>query len=671
MRVRPSQETLQAYRALVEAADDVVLIADWESARFIDANQVALDKLGYTLGELSEMTGGDLSQFPREQHSRLSRELTQHGETHARAVPIRLRDGSTTPMDLWVKKYVADGTAYHINVLRDCERKPVGAATFRIARGQLLASEAFYRGVVTCTEDAVLITDLDGFVCIEANPAAAKMFGYPAAEWSQIVCDRLHAPPSSPRMAGIRAQLLEDGSAKVTDTPMIRKDGSVFVADLMHNVFELEHSLLVVITIRDVTERRKQAERLQQSFAELKQAQAKVLRAQKLAVVGEVAAGVAHEINNPAAFLLMNCDALAERIEQAGNFFDEFTKHVASEKDPERKRTLSKMLERHDVDIAGLRTIVDDNLDGIERIRSVTRDLRLFSRVDSVETMETDLNALVRSTVNLLSNELHHRARVTIELDDNVPTVLAERGKLAQVVTNLLLNASQAIVEGAAESNEIEVTTRLDGDSVVLSVSDTGVGMGEETSAQIYDPFFTTKPSEQGTGLGLSLCLEIVNKHRGRIAVHSRLGEGSRFEVSIPRDTGLTLETPPVTRIAAATSGKRILVIDDNPGVVRAYRRMLSERDALVVSSGSAALSALAEDDGYDLIVCDLMMPEMDGPQVYEAIAETAPHLLSRTVFCTGGAFTPRVRKFVSCVDNPVIDKPISLAVIDGLLASQ
>jgi len=235
-------------------------------------------------------------------------------------------------------------------------------------------------------------------------------------------------------------------------------------------------------------------------------------------------------------------------------------------------------------------------------------------------------------------------------------------------VTNLLINAAHAIDEGQADDNEIRISTRYQQDEIVLVVEDTGTGMTDEVKGRIFDPFFTTKAHGQGTGLGLSLCADIVSKHRGEISVWSKPGEGSRFTVSIPVTAAVAPRSTMRPMERALRGPRRVLVIDDDLAMVRAYKRMLAKHDATVVDNGLAALDAIAETGEPDLIVCDLMMPDMDGLQVYKAIENRWPHLLSRMVFCTGGAFTARARDFVAAIDNVVLDKPLTVAQLDGLL---
>ncbi|MFK7992372.1 MAG: ATP-binding protein [Sandaracinaceae bacterium] len=617
-------DPLTAYRAILEEAGDIVLVSDWSTARFVDANPAAIQRLGYSLDELTSMTGGDLSQFPRDEHRRFSEELIERGHTHARAIPVRCRDGRLVTMDLWVQRFETDAGSFHVTVLRDPARAPPVRSEFELDVARIRQSEAFYRGVVTCTEDAVVITDMETGETVEANPAACSMFGYSTVRWQTLERSAIYTHPDT--LEGVNRQLTEYGRAPRVETALRRANGESFVADTMHNVFESAGRSLIVMVARDVTERRRQRERFE--------------RAQRLAAVGEVAAGVAHEINNPAAFAMLNCRVIHEQIG---------TGRVG--RDPEATRVVEEALA--------------DTQEGLARIASVARDLRQFWRVDEREVVELDVNDVVRNTLSRLNNELRHRARVELSLERSVPRVAMQRGKLEQVLTNLLLNAAQAIVEGHAEANLVRVETHAQEDGIVISVSDTGHGMDESTLARVFEPFFSTKPADQGAGLGLALTAEILAAHGGQIDAASNVGEGTRFDVRLPLDTGMTPRpgsTPPVL-----PAGKRILVIDDDPGMVRAYRRMLRNRAAVVVESGGEALALLEEDPEFDVIVCDLMMPDVDGPAVHRALAERAPHLAARMVFCTGGAFTPRMRAFVAAIDNEVLDKPLRPADLDRL----
>ncbi|MCA9646297.1 MAG: response regulator, partial [Myxococcales bacterium] len=242
--------------------------------------------------------------------------------------------------------------------------------------------------------------------------------------------------------------------------------------------------------------------------------------------------------------------------------------------------------------------------------------------------------------------------------------------RLTQVITNLLLNAAQAIREGEASLNRILVETREADDSLFVSVSDTGSGIAPNHVSQLFEPFFTTKGAGEGTGLGLALCADIVHRHGGEISVESAKGKGSRFTIRFPKDTGLK-RSPVHSRPpqGAAARRLRLLIIDDEPLLLRAYERMLARtHDVEVALGGEAGLKVLRARQDFDLILCDLMMPDCDGPSVYQALSQEAPELLERLHFCSGGAFTQRVTDFLTRVGRPVLEKPLNQARLSRLL---
>jgi CheY-like chemotaxis protein len=225
---------------------------------------------------------------------------------------------------------------------------------------------------------------------------------------------------------------------------------------------------------------------------------------------------------------------------------------------------------------------------------------------------------------------------------------------------NLLVNAAQAIPEGAvAPEHTIKVTLRAEYGDVIVEVSDTGMGIAPEHLPRLFDPFFTTKPVGVGTGLGLAVCHGIVTALGGEITVTSERGKGSTFRVRIPgatadmRATTLPPDEPMSTRRA------RVLVLDDEPLVCSSIRRMLSrEHDIVTFTEAKAALAAIRQGAGFDVIFCDLMMPEMTGMDFHEELARTHPELADAVVFFTGGAFTARAKAFLDQVPNARLDKP-------------
>jgi two-component system cell cycle sensor histidine kinase/response regulator CckA len=363
-------------------------------------------------------------------------------------------------------------------------------------------------------------------------------------------------------------------------------------------------------------------------------------RAERLASVGALASGVAHEINNPLTYVIGNLYYALEELER----------------DTDTRTNAQKELGE----------LVRDALDGAQRVRRIVRDLKTFSRAtDDDSQQRIDVNASISAAVNLMNNEIRHRARLLLVLSD-VPHVLGSEPKLMQVLVNLLMNAAQAIPEGDADRALIEVRSYAEEKGRVrIDFRDTGVGMSKEVLAHVFDPFFTTKPAAAGAGLGLSVANGIVESMGGEISVESREGEGSTFSVILRGEQGpVSIKSPRRTPPAPRSGRLRVLVIDDEPKVGVSLSRMLRDWDVQVIADGREALTLLQRDRAFDAVLCDLMMPQMSGMDLYESVRVQDPTLAKRFVFMTGGAFTPRARAFVDEVSNTTLEKPFDKALL-------
>jgi CheY-like chemotaxis protein/two-component sensor histidine kinase len=326
--------------------------------------------------------------------------------------------------------------------------------------------------------------------------------------------------------------------------------------------------------------------------------------------------------------------------------------------------------------LAEVREVVqalDEAGHGADRVKHIVKDLKTFSRGgDAVSRI--DLRPVLESSLAMANNEVRHRARLRKELGE-VPGVMASEARLGQVFLNLVVNAAQAIREGAADHNEIAVRTFTDAcGRAVVEVQDSGCGISPEHLKCIFDPFFTTKPVGEGTGLGLSICHSIVSSMGGEIQVQSAPGQGACFRVVLPAASEPRAEAPPAALSAPGPRG-RILVVDDEPLVAKGLVRLLSaEHHAEAVTSARVALARLQAGEHFDLVFFDVMMPEMGGRDFWEALGSSAPALQRRVVFITGGAFTPEARSFLDQVKDRVVSKPFDPkeihAMVRGRLAA-
>lgn len=394
-----------------------------------------------------------------------------------------------------------------------------------------------------------------------------------------------------------------------------------------------------------------------------------LLHANRLASIGQLAAGVAHEVNNPASFIINNVANLERDLSQ----LDEFHKAVRLELGGDGAAIFDVVARRFDLDrlLAEARTSVKDSDAGIQRIARIVRELGAFSRIEHDDAEWVDPNDLIAAACRLTQHEIRHNAQLVTTLG-TVPLIAGHRGRLCQVLINLLLNAAQSIPQGAPEKNRIEVTSLVEDGCVILRVEDTGAGIAPDVLPRLFEPFFTTKRENEGTGLGLALSLDVIKKHRGRIEVESRPARGSRFDVILPLDTGLVpsrVDVQPKPVPERVPRG-RILLVEDENMLRRSIELSLSRlHEVVAVEHGKRAIEVLDSDRDFDVVVCDLMMPQGDGQILYEYLEKAAPEILERFVFLTGGAITRRMKSFLERIHGTVLKKPIAPAEFFDLIA--
>jgi PAS domain S-box-containing protein len=387
-----------------------------------------------------------------------------------------------------------------------------------------------------------------------------------------------------------------------------------------------------------------------------------LMQSDRLASLGSLAAGIAHEINNPIAFIQLAAGQLTKAVDTLASGRDDAA--------PERARELIREVG----EAAG-------------RIGNIVGELKLFTRIpEGAHSTPVDVNRIVQMAVTLTSAELRRRARVEVSLGD-LPLVPGEFASLGQAFVNLLINAAQAIdAKGdAKEPNFVRVSTFVAEGKIIVRVSDTGVGIEPRLLPRIFDPFFKTKAGGEGAGLGLAIAHNLVRKVGGDIRVTSEPGEGSTFEVGLPQDispelaarmtpsgmmrTALPIATPPAS--TAITRG-RVLVIDDEQALAKALARQLSVRyDVDTVSTASDALAELSV-HAYDVVVCDLRMPDQSGPAIYDAIVARSPRQAARFIFTTGGSYgddDDEIHARARSTGRPILEKPFDGASFEALVA--
>ncbi len=313
------------------------------------------------------------------------------------------------------------------------------------------------------------------------------------------------------------------GDATLQTSVIILQD----ITELIQLTKELESSMSML---------EQRNHQLQKAYSDLKAAQSQILQQEKMASIGQLAAGVAHEINNPTGFVMSNLNTLSKYIGRIKEFVSFQTEMLLSlSKDfNNSSEYLNRLNEKrkatkYDYVVSDIDNLISESIEGTERIKKIVQDLKSFSRVDEAEYKQADINAGIESTMNIIWNEMKYKAKIIKEYGD-IPRTKCNPGQLNQVFMNILINAAQAI----DKQGKIYIKTWHEDGSIYMSVSDTGCGIEEDKINKIFEPFFTTKEVGQGTGLGLSIAYDIIRKHNGDIWVDSKPGAGTTFTIKIP-----------------------------------------------------------------------------------------------------------------------------------------
>jgi PAS domain S-box-containing protein len=490
--------------------------------------------------------------------------------------------------------------------------------------------ERWFSTTLRSIGDAVISTDAGGHITF-MNPVAETLTGY--------TTEQVHGRPLSEILKLLDAatktaitdpieRVLRTGKIVEMDGRLITREGQErVIADSAAPIRDEQGTLLgVVVVLHDVSEARRLQRKLE--FAE------------RLASLGTLVAGVAHEINNPLAVIVSNLDF-----------------------------ALQTLTARVDLEPAGwlveLRDAMREAQEGAARVTRIVSDLRFFSRPTSDQQMRTDVNRALRSCLDMVAHELRGRARVITEFQD-VSAVLANETRLSQVFVNLLLNAVHALDASDPAANQVRVRTSMDSAGrVVVEVADSGRGMSDAVIQKMFDPFFTTKDVGQGTGLGLSICHGIVKSLGGEIQVESQLGSGSCLRVLLPAAAPEELEPPLAASRSNARPTARILVVEDEELVRKTILRTLgTEHQLTMVEGAPEALALIESGKRFDVILCDLMMPCVTGMELHKVLLDRYREQANRMVFVSGGAFVPEAVSFLRAMETRHLEKPFSPATL-------
>jgi PAS domain S-box-containing protein len=569
-----------------------------------------------------------------------------------------------------------EGAAGQLDVERGDETGAVSAALGSVVerlveqRAMLQSqSEASYEGILTLGLEGQVLTHNRRLAEIWGlGREALAGVGWPVAR--ALLAERLAGP--FPAWLDAPAPVLPEPGHEVAD--FVLGDGRIIAFYAATVRRPSGEPLGLGLYFRDVT-RRVEAERRARELAatlearveertrelaaanaelgrrleELHRTQEQLVVADRRVSVGRLAAGVAHEVNNPLAYLLANLkfvNADLANLRAALRTTDESVRRAAEAQADEMLEAISEAVQ------------------GAERVAHIVRGLKAFSRADEDVRRPVAVAAALDAALDMAGHEVRHRARLVREVEE-APAVLADEVRLSQVFVNLVINAAQAIPAGAADRNAITVRVGTDAEGwAYAEVRDTGCGIPPEVRGRIFDPFFTTKPQGEGTGLGLSICQGIVASLGGGIEVWSEPGRGSTFRVRLPPCGPGREQTPTPSPGAEPPPGppRRILVVDDEPYVAAALGRLLGQgHDVVAVVSAGEALERIRAGQRFDRVLCDLMMPVMSGMEFHDELLRAAPEVAASVTFMSGGAFTEAARDFAERNRHRFLEKPLDL----------
>jgi two-component system cell cycle sensor histidine kinase/response regulator CckA len=540
------------------------------------------------------------------------------------------RTGARISIELSQSRKLLDGRPVLITFVNDLSSRAAASQALR-------ESEKRFRDLVDGAPDGVAI--LRGPVIQFLNARGARLLGLsdPSQGIGRVITEFLHPDDRERAATRIRKLVQKGGLDERAEYRSVDWRGEEHTVEISSILIDYQGAPAVLAFARDVTER--------------KRMETKLLEADRLTALGVLSAGVAHEINNPLAYVLLNLEYLKRELPKAAG-------------DPAR--------------IDGLMLRVQDACHGADRVASIVRDLRTFARGEETARQPVGLEGVIEAAVNIAYPELRLRARLERRYQ-TVPAVDGNASRLEQVFLNLLLNATQAFADDSdATQNLIRISLHAEEDYVVAEVADNGPGIPADLLGRVFDPFFTTKPVGVGTGLGLPICRGIVQTHGGEITLDSKPGAGAQFTVRLPASK-LSPIVPhqsdrPTLEVDTKRPRGRVLVVDDESVVAHTLNVLFqTEHDLVVAQSGAEALELLRKPlpagvPIFDVILCDLMMPGMTGMELFEVLRREHPQLARRVVFMTGGVSMGRVREFLASVPNPKFEKPFDIPELRRIL---
>ena len=523
------QESEERYRLLLESITDGVQVTDREM-RYVLVN----DELArMTQMPKERLLGNKMTDlFPGVEETVFFKTFKQVMET---GEPATAADEFTFPdrRKAWYEVHVYPVQEGLFVIVTD-------TTEHRRTEEALKESEARYRALFEGAAEGIIVADIETKDLIYANPAICRMLGYSEEELRQMGVSDIHLKEDLEHVISEFEAQARKEKTLAQDIPCLRKDGEIIYADITTSKAFIDGREYNVGLFTETTERKKAEE-------EKRKLQAQILQSEKMAAIGQLAAGVAHEINNPTGFVSSNLKTLSDYQSDILSLIEEYRKLAAHLKEamakaqfpgpiPEQMERIVTLESEVDIDyiLDDSPNLIKESQEGTERIKRIVIDLKDFAHPGEDKVQTIDINKGIESTLNIVWNELKYKAEVKKEYG-HLPLVKGYPHQLNQVFMNLLVNAAQAI----EKRGEIRIATRAVDGYVEIEISDTGVGIPKQDLLKIFDPFFTTKGVGKGTGLGLSMAYNIIQKHKGTIDVESEVGKGTTFIIRLETDPDL------------------------------------------------------------------------------------------------------------------------------------
>jgi PAS domain S-box-containing protein len=599
-----------SYRGIFDAAEDAIFVHDIESGTILDANPRACAAFGYTRDEFRALDVGALGAgvHPFTRNDALQLLCRAAGGEELRIEwHGRHKDGTLRWYEVFGKRVAIGGHDRILSLARDITDR-------KLAESALRASEEQYHAIFCASTDGLALWDDAGKI-VDTNPALWQMYGYSEGDLSALAPGSWSGPSYDD--AFLRA--VAAGESLHAELTQRRRDGTPLELELHGIPMQYQGKPHVLTIARDITEKKRSAE-------ELARQRETIYQREKLAALGSLLAGVAHELNNPLSVVVARAILLEEQGDQA-------TRTAAVK----------------------IRTAA-------ERCARIVRTFLAMARQQRPERGPVAINDVVSAALDITAYAIRTSSiEIDLDLAPDVPLILADADQLHQVLLNLVINAQQSLQE-QPPPRRIRVTSRFDraANLVRVAVADNGPGIPAHLRARVFEPYFTTKPIGIGTGVGLAVSLGIVEAHGGTLTVASPSDGGAAFTIALPVGA-VEREAPAVATPEKPTDpGRRsVLIIDDEPGIRDALAEILGgpRHRVVAVASGREALDRMAAEH-YDAILTDVRMPDLDGRALYQEIERRWPGRAARVVFVTGDTLASALREFVSESGRPVIEKP-------------